>query len=282
LEAWLVSPAPRLTSEMLTAALVVPVAASPTLREMSLVTAPCSCAAAAIAPAISEMRPMVPTMSLMARAESRVALHALDLCSDLAGRLGGLRGERLDLGGYDREAAARRAALIVAFRKLVCSATAVVSGHEKGAAGGLSAAPRAGEPYASSIRIDNARCETGTCSTVLVSQISYRKLDISDSWLLCPVERSARFLSGFPRTDQRWGIPASRGHSSLWINFSRPCACGFPPCSAGRPAGCCPLFDFAARRKASGLALETMQGGPGSHRRAACRTKPPTRFGSRP
>ena len=36
----------------------------------------------------------------------RRGLHAGDLRADLLGRLGGLRGERLDLRGHDREAAA--------------------------------------------------------------------------------------------------------------------------------------------------------------------------------
>jgi hypothetical protein len=69
-----VSDAPRLTSLMLLATCEVPCAACWTLREISCVAAPCSSTAAAIAPAIFEMRPMVSPIALIAAMESRVAL----------------------------------------------------------------------------------------------------------------------------------------------------------------------------------------------------------------
>src|SRR5450759_5748073 len=50
-----VSPAPRLTSAMLVATCVEPIAACCTLRAISWVAAPCSSMAAAIAAAISEI-----------------------------------------------------------------------------------------------------------------------------------------------------------------------------------------------------------------------------------
>src|SRR3954467_6827179 len=57
-EAEPVSEAPRLTSEMFAATRAVPLAASPTLREISPVAAPCSSTAAAIAAAMSDIRAM--------------------------------------------------------------------------------------------------------------------------------------------------------------------------------------------------------------------------------
>ena len=49
---------------------------------------------------------MVPPISLIARDRVlRRGLHRGDLRADLVGRLGGLRGERLHLGGDHREAA---------------------------------------------------------------------------------------------------------------------------------------------------------------------------------
>src|SRR3984893_12714607 len=68
-----VSPAPRLTSAMLVATWVEPMAACCTLRAISWVAAPCSSIAAAIAAAISETRPIVPLISLMATTDSCVA-----------------------------------------------------------------------------------------------------------------------------------------------------------------------------------------------------------------
>ena len=106
-EALPVSAAPRLTSAMLLATWLVPLAACWTLRAISWVAAPCSSTAAAIDPAISEMRPMVPPISLMAATDScGRGLHAGDLRADLVGRLGGLGGQRLDLLGDHREALA--------------------------------------------------------------------------------------------------------------------------------------------------------------------------------
>src|SRR6478735_10556500 len=71
-EAEPVSPAPRLTSAMLVATCVEPIAACCTLRVISWVAAPCSSMAAAIAAAISETRPIVPLISLMATTDSCV------------------------------------------------------------------------------------------------------------------------------------------------------------------------------------------------------------------
>src|SRR3979490_1975641 len=62
------SPAPRLTSVMLLVTCTVPVAACWTLREISWVEAPCSSTAAAMAPEIPEIRPMVLLIALMAGA----------------------------------------------------------------------------------------------------------------------------------------------------------------------------------------------------------------------
>lgn len=58
-----VAPAPLLTSEMLLATSAVPLAASVTLRLISLVVAPCSSTAAAMVPAISDIWLIVPVIS---------------------------------------------------------------------------------------------------------------------------------------------------------------------------------------------------------------------------
>src|SRR5258708_11523483 len=68
-----VSPAPRLTSAIEVATCVEPIAACCTLRAISWVAAPCSSMAAAIAAAISETRPIVPLISLIASTDSWVA-----------------------------------------------------------------------------------------------------------------------------------------------------------------------------------------------------------------
>src|SRR6201989_831663 len=68
-----VSDAPRWTSEMAAATCDVPSAARCTLREISWVAAPCSSTADAIADEISEIRPMVVPISLIAVTESPVA-----------------------------------------------------------------------------------------------------------------------------------------------------------------------------------------------------------------
>ena len=78
-EAEPVSPAPRLTSVILAATSAVPCAARSTLRAISVVAAPCSSTAAAIVEAISEMRPMVPPISLMAATDSPVSYTHLTL-----------------------------------------------------------------------------------------------------------------------------------------------------------------------------------------------------------
>src|SRR3977135_4709090 len=82
--------APALTSEMLPATFAVPAAACCTLRVISLVAAACSSTADAMVVAISEIRPMVPPISLMATTESRVAacISAIWLLLSLGG-LGG-------------------------------------------------------------------------------------------------------------------------------------------------------------------------------------------------
>jgi hypothetical protein len=56
--------------------------------------------------AISDMRPMVSPISLMAPTDSCVAAWMPEICvRDLAGGLRGLLGQRLHFGGHDREAA---------------------------------------------------------------------------------------------------------------------------------------------------------------------------------
>ena len=95
------------TSVMLDETCCVPVAACWMLREISCVAAPCSSTAAAMVEEISDIRPMVPPISLIAVTEFLGrGLDARDLLADLAGRLRGLLGQRLDLGCDDRKAAA--------------------------------------------------------------------------------------------------------------------------------------------------------------------------------
>ena len=85
----------------------MPCAACCTLREISWVAAPCSSTAAAMVEAISEML-VDGAADLLDRADRllRRGLNAGDLLADLVGRLRGLLGERLHLGGHDRKAAA--------------------------------------------------------------------------------------------------------------------------------------------------------------------------------
>jgi hypothetical protein len=64
-EAAPVSAAPRLTSVMLAATWLVPAAACWTLRVISWVAAPCPSTADAMVVAMSEIRPMVPPISLL-------------------------------------------------------------------------------------------------------------------------------------------------------------------------------------------------------------------------
>src|SRR5215475_10156145 len=73
LEAEPVSDAPRCTSAMLEATCWVPCAACMTLREISWVAAPCSSTADAMVEEISEIRPIVPLISLIATTDSWVA-----------------------------------------------------------------------------------------------------------------------------------------------------------------------------------------------------------------
>ena len=62
---------------------------------------------AAMVEEISDIRPMVSPISLIAPTKScGRGLDAGDLLADLAGRLGGLLGERLHFGSHHREAAA--------------------------------------------------------------------------------------------------------------------------------------------------------------------------------
>src|ERR1700731_2071105 len=68
-----VSLAPRCTSVMLEETCWVPCAACCTLREISCVAAPCCSTAAAMVEAISDIRPMVSPISLMAPTDSCVA-----------------------------------------------------------------------------------------------------------------------------------------------------------------------------------------------------------------
>jgi Glyoxalase/Bleomycin resistance protein/Dioxygenase superfamily len=79
-----VSAAPRLTSAMLVATWVDPRAACCTLRAISWVAAPCSSMAAAIAAAISETRPIVPEISLIATTESCVAACIPAICVEIS------------------------------------------------------------------------------------------------------------------------------------------------------------------------------------------------------
>ena len=71
------------------------------------VAAPCSVTAAAMAPLMSPISRMVRSMAVIAldRPRRRV-LHRGDLRADLLGGASGLPGERLDLAGHHREAAA--------------------------------------------------------------------------------------------------------------------------------------------------------------------------------
>ena len=85
----------------------VPWAACWTLRAISCVAAPCSSTAAAMVEAISDMPPMVSPISLIAPTDScGRGLDAGNLLADLAGRLRGLLGQRLDLRGDHGKAAA--------------------------------------------------------------------------------------------------------------------------------------------------------------------------------
>ena len=75
-----VSDTPRWTSEMSAAPCEVPSAARCTLREISWVAAPCSSTADAIVADISEIRPMVELISLIAPTESSVADWMSAIC----------------------------------------------------------------------------------------------------------------------------------------------------------------------------------------------------------
>ena len=100
-----VSVAPLLTSVMLDAVWLVPSAACCTLRAISLVAAPCSSIAAAIAAVTCEILSIVVPISLIALTELPVAtLNLGDLAADLARRLRCLRGQRLHFGSHHRKA----------------------------------------------------------------------------------------------------------------------------------------------------------------------------------
>src|SRR5215831_12492269 len=106
-EAVSVWPAPSLTCRILVLTWAAPCAACWTLREMSLMEAPCSSIATAITALISEMRLMVPLISLMVETESCVADCMPEICMPISSvALGGLGGQRLHLLGDDGEAAA--------------------------------------------------------------------------------------------------------------------------------------------------------------------------------
>jgi hypothetical protein len=128
-----VSLAPRLTSVMLDATWAVPLAACPILREISWVAASCSSTAAAMAEEISEMRPMVPLISLMAATESCVAACMLPICVLISSvALAVWAASALTscaTTAKPRPASPARAASMVALRasRLVCSATEVIS-----------------------------------------------------------------------------------------------------------------------------------------------------------
>src|SRR3982074_2675656 len=92
---------------MLPVTWAVPWAACWTLRAISWVEAPCSSTADATVVAISEMRPIVSPISLMAATASCAAVCLPGVWpAALAGRFGGLGGELLDLLPHDREAPA--------------------------------------------------------------------------------------------------------------------------------------------------------------------------------
>lgn len=125
--------APCCTSVMLEATSWVPCAACWTLRDISCVAIPCSSTAAAMAEEISEIRPIVPLISLIATTESWVAACisaiwwlispvALAVCSASA-----LTSEATT--AKPRPASPARAASIVAFsaKRLVCPAIVLIS-----------------------------------------------------------------------------------------------------------------------------------------------------------
>ena len=75
-----------------------------TLREISAVAAPCWSTAIEIAPAISEIRPWWPPISLIAATDSSVADCIPAICAPiLVGRLGGLRRQQLHFRGDHRK-----------------------------------------------------------------------------------------------------------------------------------------------------------------------------------
>jgi hypothetical protein len=79
-EAEPVSPAPRCTSVMFEDTCMVPCAACCTVREISCVAAPCSSTAAAMVDEISDMRPMVSPISLIAETEPWIAFWMPAIC----------------------------------------------------------------------------------------------------------------------------------------------------------------------------------------------------------
>ena len=102
-----VEPAAMATPEMFDAISPEPVAASETLRLISLVVAVCSSTAEAMVVWMSLIRPMTAEIWPMAStAPVGVDLDRLDPLRDVLGGLGGLLGELLDLVGDDREALA--------------------------------------------------------------------------------------------------------------------------------------------------------------------------------
>ena len=85
----------------------MPFAANCVLRVISWVAAPCCCTAAAIAVATSLTSPMMPPMFLMASMASPATFWMSAICSEISSvALAVWLGQRLDLGGHDRKAAA--------------------------------------------------------------------------------------------------------------------------------------------------------------------------------
>src|SRR5947209_9552616 len=132
-EAEPVSPAPRLTSAIEVATWVVPIAACWTLRAISWVAAPCSSIAAAMVAAISETRPMVPEISLIATTDSRVAACMPAICREISSVAFAVCDASALTScattAKPRPASPARAASIVALsaNRLVCSAMVVIS-----------------------------------------------------------------------------------------------------------------------------------------------------------
>ena len=104
-----VSPALRCTSVMLELTCWVPCAACCTLREISCVAAPCSSTAEAIVDEISDIRPMVSPISLIALTDSCVAAWMPEICALISPVALALLGQALNFGCNESKAATRLA-----------------------------------------------------------------------------------------------------------------------------------------------------------------------------